>query len=337
MVYAVAPRTYPDLIARNHPTERITAYIVLPNSSGSPLEMHFVEHLVMLGNLGDRTGNMERHANAWTSRVAVGYRLSGPSTDLPDLLKTLSRVLDPIHVPRTAAEEERGIILREYEQHAEADPSMQAAMDMDTFLYHSNAIARSPIGRPDGIVRLDYDRALALQAATHRSDRSRLVIVGDVTHRQVRSALQDMGWPLQHQVFAPLPFVLAAADTTTLHYPDLDMTPQLVWRRVVSLPEPVQFDLLTAQTAILNDILASGLSGGLAGPLRLDNFIAESFSVSATVIDERHVELRFSARPDRGVRLSALHAAFESALTHSALAALQAFQEMVGRGSDRPY
>ena len=97
---------------------RAVVHLVLPNCPhgichGSTARMYYTEHLAWLSTVGSRAP--DRHSNAWTNALAVGYRVSGAPRDLPDILAGLLRVLDPIDLPPGFAEEEREIVVREYE------------------------------------------------------------------------------------------------------------------------------------------------------------------------------------------------------------------------------
>ena len=199
------------------------------------------------------------------------------------------------------------------------NPYARASEAMKAFLYVGNAIAASPIGTPDEIMALDYDEARAVHAANHVPENARLVVIGDVTERQLRRAMREAGWPEAEPAdVVPPPFELAAPETTTLRYPDPKAAPRLIWRRVVALPEPVPFDLLEAQTALLRDILDTNLPGGLAGPLRFDAAIARSFDVQIWPINEDNIEIAFFAAPDAGVSFVELQTAFEATLAEVA-------------------
>ncbi|MYH57081.1 MAG: insulinase family protein [Boseongicola sp. SB0675_bin_26] len=283
--------------------------------------LHYAEHLAWLNSVGADARDADRHSNAWTSDRAVGYWLSGAPEDLPDLLETLSGVFEPIDLPREFVEQERDVILREYERRIAGNPDALAAEEMDAVLYEGNAIALSVIGMPEEIVELDQDEARALHAETHRPESATLVIIGDVTGREIRRALREAGWqePEGRRVeFAPPSFDLAAPTDTTLRRPWPKATPRLLWRRVVALTEPVQFDLLEARTALLRDILDTNLPGGVAGPLRFDAAVARSFGIRIWPVDEDNVEVSFTASPDWGVSLTALQAVFEETLAKTA-------------------
>ena len=283
--------------------------------------IHYAEHLAWLSAVGANARDADRHSNAWTSDRAVGYWLSGAPEDLPDLLETLSGVFDPIDLPREFAEQERDVILREYERRVAGNPDALTAREMDAVLYEGNAVAASVIGAPEEIMVLDQDEARALHAGTHRPEGAALVIIGDVTEREARRALREAGWPEPTEgraEFAPPSFDLAAPTDTTLRKPWPKAAPRLLWRRVAALTEPVQFDLLEAQTALLRDILDTNLPGGVAGPLRFDAAVARSFGIQVWPIDEDNVEVSFTASPDRGVSLTALQAVFEETLAKTA-------------------
>jgi len=282
---------------------------------------HYTEHLAWLPNIGKDSRPEDRDSNAWTNDYAVGYWLSGPPEDLTDMLRRLKVVFDPIDLPQEFAETERDIILREYDWRMSNNPDAQAAEEMEAFLYQGNAIAASVIGTPDQIKALTYGDAKAFHAETHRPERARLVVTGDVTKRQLAKAMAEAGFPdldANREDIAPPPFTLAELETRIFRYPDPAAAPRMTWRKVVALGEPVDFDLLEAQTALARDILDTNLPGGLAGPLRFDAFVTKNFGISITPIDETHIELIFSAEPDQNVGFAAMTLAFEAALAASA-------------------
>ena len=295
--------------------------VAFPFPDGKGPLAHYTEHLAWLPNIGAGSRPEDRDSNAWTNDFAVGYWLSGPPEDLTDMLRRLKVVFDPIDLPREVAETERDIILREYDWRMANNPDAQAAEEMEAFLYEGNAIAASVIGTPYQIKSLTYEGAKAFHAQTHRPERARLVVVGNVSERQLADAIEETGFPdldANREDIAPPPFALAAPETRSFRYPDTSAAPRMTWRKVVALAEPVDFDLLEAQTALVRDILDTNLPGGLAGPLRFDAFVTKSFGISIVPINEKHIELTFSAEPDKGVGFAAMQSAFEAALASSA-------------------
>ena len=292
--------------------------VMFPYPSGQGPLAHYTEHLAWLNTVGGAARTADRHANAWTNTYAVGYWLSGRPDDLPDLLQTLAGVFDPIELPSSFAAEERNIILREYDYRMAGNTDAHAAEAMDAFLYQGHGLAASIIGTPEQIMAMDYDAARDFHAQTHRPDLATVVVTGDITDRQVRRTMREAGWPdvqVDRTLIAPPSFNLAEVAQTTFRYPHETAAPRLIWRRVVALPEPVQYDLLEAQTALLRDILDTNLPGGLVGPLRSDGAMARSFDVHIWPIDERHIEISFRAAPDRGVTLMGLRTALDTTLS----------------------
>ncbi|PTV96894.1 putative Zn-dependent peptidase [Rhodobacter aestuarii] len=306
-------------VAHNNESGQVHFLIVYPQHR--PILAHYTEHLAWLPNIGKNSRPEDRGSNAWTNDFAVGYWLSGPPEDLTDMLRRLQVVFDPIDLPQELAETERDVMLREYDWRMANNPDTQAAEEMEAFLYKGNAIAASVIGTPDQIKALTYDAARAFHAETHRPELARLVVTGDVTERQLAKAMAEAGFPTldaDREYIAPPPFTLAAPEARIFRYPAPNAAARMTWRKVVALPEPVDFDLLEAQTALARDILDTNLPGGLAGPLRFDAFVTKSFGVSIAPIDETHIELIFSAEPDKGIGFAAMQTAFEAALFASA-------------------
>lgn len=282
---------------------------------------HYTEHLAFLPNIGKDSRPEDRDSNAWTTDLTIGYWMSGPPEDLPEMLGRLKVVFDPINLPLETAETERDIVLREYDLRVANNPDALAAEEMEAFLYQGNAIAGSVIGTPAQIRAMTYDEAKAFHLETHRPERARLVVIGDVSHRLLADAITASGFPdlaAKGDEVTPPPFLLAAPDTRIFRYPDANAAPRMTWRKVVALPEPMDFDLLQAQAALTRDILDTNLPGGLAGPLRFDAFITKSFGLSIVPIDQTHIELTFSAEPDKGIRFSTMQSAFEAALAAAA-------------------
>ncbi|MDR5876025.1 M16 family metallopeptidase [Vreelandella gomseomensis] len=295
----------------------VQAHVIIRHGNTAPGLAHYVEHLTWLNTIGVKARSADRHSNAWTNPYAVGYWLSGKPDELDEILQTLSGLFEPFEVPVAFANEERDIILREYESRMVDKPDAQATEAMNAFLYAENAIASSVLGTPDDISGFTYDDARALHAATHRPENATLVVTGDITEREVSRALKEANWPEGQNVNAetqPPTFELAAPAETLLRYPEKDASARVIFRRVVALPEAVPFDLLEANTTLLGNILNTNLAGGLAGPLRFDAAIARRFDVQIWPVDERHIELSFTARPDRDVSLTAMRTAFEETL-----------------------
>ncbi|MEP4197326.1 MAG: hypothetical protein ABJL99_17025 [Aliishimia sp.] len=336
---ALQPQSPPNVILAQTDDTVLTVHLILPlqpTAAGLP---HYAEHLTWLSAIGATNRTADRHSNAWTNAYAIGYRLSGKSADLPELIETLSGVFDPIDLPETFADEERGIVRREYELRLANNVDGQAATAIDAFLYEGNAIATSVIGTPAEIAALNYEAARVFHAETHRPEKATFIVVGDATQRQVNQALRDLDLVMsqgEYAVITPLAFDLAPVADNAAQFPDASAAPRLVFRKVVTLDAPVPYDLLEAQTVLLSDILETSLPGGLAQPLRFDAAIARSFKIGVWPIDEDHIEIGFWASPDRDVSLTQLKNTFEATLSEIAEAGIpdDTYKRVVNRFGD---
>lgn len=282
--------------------------------------MHYVEHLAWLNAMGADARALDMHSNAWTSAQSVGYWLSGPSEDLPTIMDTLARIFEPIGLPHDFAEGERNIILREYDLRVANSVTAQANEALNAALYAGNSLSQSVIGTPESIAEFVYEDAVALHAITHRPEVARIMVTGDVSWLRMWWAYlwSDLPPEIGTEAVQPTPFQLGVTETIVREFPDTEETPRLVWRRIVRLDEPYDFDRLEAQATLLQDSLDTALPGGIAQALRFDVAIARRFRLSIHPLDEQHVELTFSAIPDEGISLTVLREAFEDQLAASA-------------------
>ena len=166
-----APRPSLFVIKAGDDGSNITVHTILPIKTGQMTLAHYVEHLAWLPNIGKGARPEDRDTNAWPGNLSVGYWLSGPVTDLPAMLQQLSTVFRPISLPRDYAEQERDIIMREYDLRMVKNWDAQADQELRAFLYQGNAISNSAIGTPETIKALSYDDAKALHAASLRSEK----------------------------------------------------------------------------------------------------------------------------------------------------------------------
>ena len=300
-------------------SSRVSVNLILPHQD--PLLAHYTEHLAAEQSVAVSLEKVDRHSNAWTSSVAVGYWLEGRPEELADMLRKLAVVFHPITLSEQFAEDERKILLREYESRYAGKPEQLKEAATSEFLYHGNMLAVDVIGTPEKIMAMSYDQAKAFHAETHRPEFARLVVTGNITQAQLVDALEEVQFPElagEKKLATAKPFVLAATETRHFSNSAVELAPRFIWRKVVKLQDQLGFDLLILQSNFLRSILESNLSGGLAGPLRYDALIAKSFSLAILPIDEGHVVLEFVGEPDRGVSFEQLRQAFEAALAASA-------------------
>lgn len=302
-------------------TKQVSVALVLPRADYPGPLAHYVEHLVWLPNIGKESRPLDRYTNAMTGDATVIYWQAGKPGDLTDMLRKLATVFRPIAVTRQFAEQEREIVIREYDLRMANNPDGKIGEKANAFLYAGNSLADSVLGAPGSIRAMTFEQAQEFHAATHRPEFARLVVTGDVSKKQLRRAMKAAGFPALSRDggnTALPPFTLAGLESRVFSDPDPDIAPRIAWRKVVTLAQPGDFELLVIQSGLLANILETNLPGGLAGPLRYDNMISKAFSISIGVLDEDNVEIGFYGDPDAGVSFEKLQSSFEAALAESA-------------------
>jgi zinc protease len=216
------------------------AELRLAVNAGSVLEdddqrglAHFVEHMAFNGtlhfpqldvvnfmqSLGMRFG---AHVNAHTSFDETVYELQIPTSN-PAVIDTSMLIFedfarnvtfDPVEVNK-----ERGVILEEWRLGLGADARMQDAQ-FPVLLKGSRYADRIPIGRPEIIQNVTYDRLKAFYADWYRPDLMAVIVVGDVDPPAVEAAIK------RH--FEPIPRPLAPRLRPVFTVPDAPGTAFLV-------------------------------------------------------------------------------------------------------------
>ncbi len=309
-------------LVNNPEATRVYTHVIIQSgeadATGLEGSAHYVEHLTWLNTVGRMPADANRDTNAWTTSRATGYWLSGDIAKFADQMATVLKVFNPIEVDAEFAEEERSIIMREYDMKFAQNAAARANVELDRALYAGNGLARSVIGKPENIAAFNLKEAIAFHDATHRPENAVLVVIGNITPEAIRRAVAAVAKPQNVPIRNEAgEFKLAQSGRQVTTLPDPGKPPQLLWRKAIRLDEPVQYDLLVTRGILLGEILDSNLEGGLSGPLTYDAFIASRFSIGISAIDERHVELIFLGRPDSGISIDRLGAAFEQALSET--------------------
>ena len=293
---------------------------------------HYTEHLVWHNMHNRSQADTAHQSNAWTSSESIVYWLSGSKNDLNGLVSLISRVFSPITLNKRFADTERDIVLREYDLRLANNLDGRIHQQLNEFVYKGNLSAHSVLGSPNDIRSISYSDAKRFHEKTHQQSNAVFVVVGDVSNREVTDAISSSGLPklldISDTPFKPN-FNLDKSEQKRYHFEDENSVSKYYYQKIVKLADPVNFELLAFQVALLERLLDSNLPGGIAGPLRYDNFIARNFSLNLLPIDEQHLELRFEAIPDTGVTLKELDEAFKSVLSVSSNGFSQSTYERV--------
>jgi predicted Zn-dependent peptidase len=310
------------ILIGNPSIEDAFLYLVFPSGEASNKFdeglAHYVEHLAWLSAFGRDQNERMRHSNAWTNHFSTGYWQKAVGDNLHHALRTLMGVSNSLSLEDDFALEERDIVLREYDYRVVERPLYLVFRDMDRALYGDGALARSVIGEPEVIAHYSLEDAASLHRQGHALSDATLLVYGDVSESRLEAALASLSVESVHTLRSNPSLVWLVEDggmqdriavsrselsEDTFLYRKL--VPQAVCDTAVSCA-------ILAQLA--ENALGSSLPGGLAGPLRYDQFVTRSFSFNIAVIAETYVEVSFLGHPDAGVSLETLEDAFSAAL-----------------------
>ena len=323
--------------ARASDPPRTTAHLVVlageRDNAGPAGLAHYAEHLAwhsMARRGAVLDGDVD--TNASTDLLATAYRLDGPAPELDRTLATLALALEPIELPTPFARDELGIVEREYDLRVRENVELGLRLEGARLAHGNRWPARPVAGTPESLARLTPGLAKAWHARTHRPGNAVLVVHGahapDDVAAAVARAFGDApadgagggsgsgpgDGPIVPPAYVPGP---PGHETVERVEPRLE-TPALVQSRLATLDGPIEPVALDARLAVLHGALDSTRPGGLAGPLRFDDFVAAAYALDLVALDARHLELRFRARPDRGVALGTLRERYEAALAGTA-------------------
>jgi len=322
-----SPRTEISLLVRSGARDE-------PDGSGLA---HYAEHLSWLSAIGAGRKGVGRDSNASTDRVLTRYWLEGPREEFGDMLDKLSRVLEPIELPEPFMREEVGIVQREYDLRVRDAPGQALTAELASLQHENQWPARSIIGTPEAIARLTPEQGIAWQAATHRPDNTVLVVHGDHEPAELDALLRarfaspsaggvdEAARPTSASEPIPraAPYRMPPPARKVFQRTEPRFAePQMQQTRLVELTDALDPDELDARLSVLWSVLDSSRPGGLAGPLRFDDFVARGFDLGLSAIDDRHVEMGFTAWPDRDVDNATLLERYETVLHDSARAGI---------------
>jgi predicted Zn-dependent peptidase len=277
---------------------------------------HFVEHLAWLNALGLKHGAPSRHANASTTHHATTYWLSGPHGEFGEVLEKLHRVFLPFELEQKFMEDERKIIMREYDYRASENYQYPVYLDLQEAVYGGTEFGRDVLGTPTDIENFSVEIAAKLHASTHRFENASLVILGSLPFAHAQELVRSQ-FPPGDQIIikqsGPAVKLKPGRNHKTIPL-EKQTDPELVFEKYVAI-DPQNFTTqLDLELKILDDILESTRTGGVAKPLRFDDFIARNFDLDLNPVPG-YMSLHFYASPDKGVDLDRLLLAFEESFS----------------------
>jgi len=275
---------------------------------------HYVEHLAWLSALPPN--GETRHSNAWTNLFTTGYWLRSSKTNLKSDLSKLLRVADEIDLEDRFALDERGIVLREYDFRLAERPLFSVYKDMRDTLFEDSVYRRSVIGTQENIQKFSLEQGKALHAISHDLTTATLLVYGNVDAKFVEDLVVEVSKDLAGSSSDMQELSLGSDfqskplnDRKTMEVKNL-VEDQLIYQKLVKIDACADIVTCDVLFGLANRALDSTLDGGIAGPLRFDEFVARSFSFSVWRVGMEHAIIEFNANPDKGIDLDRLEKVF---------------------------
>jgi hypothetical protein len=118
-----------------------------------------------------------------------------------------------------------------------------------------------------------------------------------------------LNFPKSTAALAPTPLSIPEVGnqlvTADIQVARLD-DPTLFYRKLIKRPPCSDAAFCDQTVRVLRAALGSSLPGGLASPLRFDNFFARSFCFDLRAIGSKHLLIEFTAEPNLNISLSKL-------------------------------
>jgi hypothetical protein len=125
----------------------------------------------------------------------------------------------------------------------------------------------------------------------------------------LQKALRNLNFPKSTTALAPTPLSIPEVGnkrvTADIQVARLG-SPTLFYRKLIKRPPCSDAAFCDQTVRVLRAALGSSLPGGIAGPLRFDDFFARSFCFDLRAIGSKHLLIEFTAEPNLNISLSKL-------------------------------
>ncbi len=280
---------------------------------------HYLEHLMFWH--ADNVRGKQIHArggNAWVDGYITSYYNEGEVEDFDDMLEFVKRLFELPSLEKAFMIRERSVVAREYDLRVSENPDERVYTAIRRDLYNDLALSRSVIGTPESIHSLTLSNAFEFHRNYYHPANSVLFLSGDLEKTAAEAAVNQyfsgMEAGPKHAAQWREAKIEEATDTAK-PFTDAQVNHErLLYLALSQWPEG-QTDLANWYTLwVLQSVLDSALEGGLARPLRMDNFVLRSFGLNLRAYLAGYFEFEMYAEPDRGVSLEQASSAIAETL-----------------------
>ena len=269
---------------------------------------HYLEHLMYWH--ADNVDDQQIHArggNAWVNSIVTNYFNQGESEELPDMLEFVHRLFEQPTLNKNFMIRERSVVEREYDLRVSENPDARIYTTARRELYNDLPISRSVIGTPQSIQSLTLEQASQFHEKFYHPANSVLYISGNFTKTEAKQLIEqkfNFDKPGTHHAASWRNARIQEASDIVTEYEHAQVRyDRLIYLTLSKWPDTQDPTHNWYTLQVLRSILDSALDGGIAKPLRMDNFILRSFGLELTKTLSEYFELALFAEPDKGVTL----------------------------------
>jgi len=292
----------------------------LPGAAEAEGLSHYLEHLMYWH--ADNIDNQQLHArggNAFVNGIVTGYYNEGERRELPDMLEFIARLFTAPELETEFVLRERSVVAREYDLRVSENPDRRIHTDIRRDLYNSLPVSRSVIGTLQTINALTIAQATLFHKRFYHPANSVLVIAGNFEKEEaellVNERFSDLEAGNRHTAAWRNATIDEPSDTIK-EYTDAQVNYERIKYLTLSEWPAGKLSIEGWYTLrLLQASLDSNLEGGIARPLRIDNFVLRSFDFYLSSYLNEFVELTLYAEPDKGVSLDQSRTAISDTLT----------------------
>jgi len=271
---------------------------------------HYLEHLMFwhADNIDDQQLH-SRGGNASVNGFVTNYYNTGEKSELDDMFEFIKRLFTLPQLDRGFMVRERSVVAREYDLGVSENPDYRIYTSIRRKLYNNTPVSRSVIGTPKSISALTQAQAFQFHKKYYHPANAVLFLSGDIpkeeAERLVNSRFNSLEPGVRHVGSWRNKKINAVADLTQVFTDSQVGYERLIYLALSNWPG----ELGDADSnrirhwytlKLLGAVLDSALDGGVARPLRMDNFILRSFNMNLASLLENHVEFALFAEPDKG-------------------------------------
>ena len=269
---------------------------------------HYLEHLMYWH--ATNLDNQQAHArggNAWVNGILTSYFNESERSDLDDMLEFTRRLFSEPKLDASFMLRERSVVEREYDLRVSENPERRAYTTIRRTLYDDLPLSRSVIGTPESIQSLTLQQAREFHQEFYHPVNSVLFVAGNLDQAETVALIEEKFAELQpgehHKADWREATIEGESDTTTRFTESQAKFERLVYMTLSEWPNSESPIKNWYTLRMLLRVLDSALDGGVAKPLRMENFVLRSFEIELHSVLSNYFELLMFAQPDTGVTL----------------------------------